>query len=439
MYSNIEVMKIMNSLIEFKNFVDEINEENGRLYKESILKKYKDYDSIKYYLNYVYNPYIITGISDRKLNKIICSNVEPSFIPNGINVCEVLDFIKEHNTGRDCDILTVQRFMKSLVSSKLISLFESIITKNLTIGVDVKTINRIMPNLIPEFNVQLANKYFEDPSRIEGHEFALTTKIDGGRIIAIKENGVVTFYTRQGQIYEGLVDLEKEMSEFMPDGICLDGEITLLDPGDLTSKDQYKQTMKITRAKGEKHGVKMLVFDYMPATVFRQQKSLPYFSYNMRRYNLEHIFNDHNYKYFNLLPILYCGTDISEITKWLNYNIEHGEEGVMINLTDAPYEFKRTWSLQKVKKMNDLDLEVIGFEEGTGRNQGRLGALIVEYKGNTVKVGSGYSDELREAIWWHKDEWLGRTIVVQYFEETQNAEGGISLRFPVYVDYRTDK
>ena len=89
--------------------------------------------------------------------------------------------------------------------------------------------------------------------------------------------------------------------------------------------------------------------------------------------------------------------------------------------------------------MNDLDLKCIGFEEGTNRHAGRLGALLVDYKGYTVKVGIGFSDELREEIWNNKDSWLGRTIVVQYFEETQNQQGGISLRFPVYIDYRTDK
>ena len=89
--------------------------------------------------------------------------------------------------------------------------------------------------------------------------------------------------------------------------------------------------------------------------------------------------------------------------------------------------------------MQDLDLEVVGFEEGTGRNEGRLGAILVKYKNNIVKVGSGFSDELRKEIWHDQNSWLGRTIVVKYFEETSNQNGGISLRFPVFVDWRDDK
>ena len=111
----------------------------------------------------------------------------------------------------------------------------------------------------------------------------------------------------------------------------------------------------------------------------------------------------------------------------------------MINITDALYEFRRTSVLLKCKKMSDLDLPLIGFEEGTGKNAGKLGAIIVDYKGNKVKVGSGFTDELREEIWKNQDIWLGRTIVVQYFEITTNQNGGISLRFPIYIDYRTDK
>jgi DNA ligase-1 len=94
----------------------------------------------------------------------------------------------------------------------------------------------------------------------------------------------------------------------------------------------------------------------------------------------------------------------------------------------------------KVKKMNTLDLEVIGYEEGSGRLKGTLGALLVRYKdGNTVKVGSGFTDELRALIWLEPLDMIGKIIEVQYFEETTNADGGISLRFPVFKDFRTDK
>lgn len=446
----------MQSLIEFKEFVDEVQQNNSRNYKLEVLKKYKENENIKRYLDFIYNPYKITGISEGKLYK------EVSMVVQGVtSMYELMDYLLVHNTGRDEDIAVIQQY-KDTLDIDYYEIFDSVVTKSLSLGVDTLSINKCMGNLIPVFSVQLANKYFDKPEVVEGKTFALTTKIDGGRIIAIKENGKVTFYTRQGQVYEGLVDLEKEMLEKLPDNICLDGEITLLDKGNLTSKDQYKETMKITRKKGEKHGVKMLVFDCMRAEEFRKQHcETPYF---IRRGDLLAWFGQHyieeglanssefneykftnniisflntKYTYFNILPILYEGSDINEITKWLNYNIDHGEEGVMINILDAPYSFKRTSDLLKVKKMLDIDLEVIGYEEGSGNFSGMLGAFLVRYKeGNIVKVGSGFSKELRQEIWKNPDAYIGKIISVQYFEETVNQQGGISLRFPVYLDLR---
>jgi DNA ligase-1 len=285
----------------------------------------------------------------------------------------------------------------------------------------------------------LANKYFDKPQYIEGKSFVITTKIDGGRIIAIKENGQVSFFTRAGQKYEGLVDLESEMLRFMPDNTCLDGEITLLDKGTLDSKEQYKETMKIVRTKDkEKHGIKMLVFDWMPASDFkRQQCDL---TYSLRRAHLDQMFHDSNFTYFETLPMLYAGSETSRITEILEEETAKGEEGIMINIMDALYEFKRTNNLLKVKKMQTMDLEIIDFEEGTGRLAGTLGAILVRYKnGNVVKVGSGFSDDLRASIWANRLLYLGVICEIQYFEETTNADGGESLRFPIFKDFRHDK
>jgi DNA ligase-1 len=60
--------------------------------------------------------------------------------------------------------------------------------------------------------------------------------------------------------------------------------------------------------------------------------------------------------------------------------------------------------------MDFLDLEVVGLEEGTGRNQGKLGAAIVEHKGYKVNVGSGFTDEEREKYWNNPNLLVGKTI-----------------------------
>lgn len=428
----------MNTIVHFKNFVNEINESNGRLYKQSVLKKYKDDRIIQRYLQIAFDPFKVFGISTKKLNKIVGGNV----INCIKSVFDLFDYLENHNTGSDADISICQEVLNIVSSNDREAgvILEALICKDLSIGCDAATINKEIPGLIPTFSVQLANKYFDKPAYVEGKTFAITTKIDGGRIIALKENGQVSFFTRAGQKYEGLVDLEDEMSRLMPDNICLDGEITLLVRGNLSSKEAYKQTMKIVRqtTNPEKHGIKMLVFDCMTAEEFKNQYCPN--DYTVRRADAELLFHQIDFQYFELLPILYRGSDTSKITELLEEEVVNGEEGIMINICDALYEFKRTNSLLKVKKMQTMDLEIIGFEEGTGRLAGTLGAILVRYRdGNVVKVGSGFSDEIRTLIWTEPSDFLGKIVEIQYFEETTNADGGESLRFPIFKDFRPDK
>lgn len=427
----------MRTLQHFNNFVKEITSSNSRLHKQAVLQKYKDDEVVKRYLQICFDPYQVYGISTKKLNKTV--KVSSGYMIE--SVFALFEYLEENNTGTDIDICVCREVLDGVSSwdTAAAELLEKLICKDLSIGCDVKTINKEIPGLIPEFNVQLANKYFDKPAVVEGKKFAITTKIDGGRIIALKENGQVSFFTRAGQKYEGLVDLEEEMSRLMPDNTCLDGEITLRDRGNLSSKEAYKETMKIVRTKDkEKHGIKMLVFDAMSVNNFKSQKcDIPY---SARRTYVEQMFAVLEPEYFELLSLLYVGDDTSKITEILEEQVTNGEEGIMINLYDAPYEFKRTNNLLKVKKMQTMDLEIIDFEEGDGRLSGTLGAILVRYKnGNVVKVGSGFSDQLRKEIWQNRDAHLGTICEIQYFEETTNADGGESLRFPIFKDFRHDK
>ena len=428
----------MKTLIHFNDFVDEMVVSASRKHKQDVLTKYKDDEVIKQYLKIAYDPYIVFGISTKKLSKM----ARPLDWFHAATVFELFDYLTTHNTGTLEDVAACQEmlFCAAELDGTLECLLSDLICKDLSIGCDAKTINSVMPDLIPQFSCMLAEKYFDKPERVEGKRFALTTKIDGGRIIALKENGSVSFYTRAGQRYEGLVDLEKDMTELLPDGICLDGEITLLNNKGIPSKEAYKQAMKITRKDGEKHGVKMLVFDFMSAEQFRNQYCPS--DWSARRTTVEAIFGcaKQPLKYFELLPVLYCGTDTTMITKFLDEAIADDQEGVMINICDAPDGFKRTTNLLKVKKMQTMDLQIVGFEEGSGKYANTLGAILVRYKnGNVVKVGSGFTDWLRSEVWNNRSKYLDVICEIQYFEETTNQDGGESLRFPIFKDFRYDK
>ena len=111
----------------------------------------------------------------------------------------------------------------------------------------------------------------------------------------------------------------------------------------------------------------------------------------------------------------------------------------MINKLKCGYEFKRTKNLLKVKAMSTMDLRVIAFEEGDGAFEGMLGATVVKYKGNEVRVGSGFTQDMRAEVWNNQDKYKNVIAEIQYFEVTKNEEGKESLRFPVFKGWRFDK
>ena len=91
--------------------------------------------------------------------------------------------------------------------------------------------------------------------------------------------------------------------------------------------------------------------------------------------------------------------------------------------------------LQKYKDFHDVDLKIERLLEGTGKHSGKLGSVVVCFNGVEVNVGSGFSDELREKIWSHREKFVGRMIEVRYQEVTPDG----SLRFPTFVCFRNDK
>ena len=431
----------MRTLMHFRDFVNEIMESNSRLHKQAVLKKYKDDEVVKKYLQIAFDPFKIYGIAAKKLHKEISGHT--GFLDDLV-VFDLFGHLEKYNTGTTAEIVECQLALDYVASRDMecAELLEKLICKDLSIGCDSKTINKEIPGLIPQFACQLAQKYFDNPAKLEGKTFAITTKLDGFRLIAIKDSsGEVKFYSRVGQLIEGLIEIEAEMKEFMPCNFALDGELTISNYFEMPSKDAYKAASKIIRLKGDapKTGLTYRVFDCMTADEFQAQKCDK--TYDERRAVLDTFADRVDLKHIEVLPVLYIGDDTSEVITWLNKVTANGGEGVMLNLASAEYVWGRTWNLMKVKKFTSLDLEVIDVEEGSRRLSGTLGAIHVRYKdGNIVKVGSGFSDEERKLFWNSPDLILNKVVEVKYFEESQNADGSYSLRFPTWCsNIRIDK
>lgn len=415
---------------EVINILNELKNNSGNNLIE-ILNNNSKNELLKKVLYFVYNPFITTGLSNKKIKKQVSLDLNSSD-----NIEDIFSYLESNSTGKDCDIAYVQNFINKQ-PKEYKEIYEQIFTKELKLGITSKTINKVWKNLIPEFDIMLAEKYMDRIDELERNkpQIIITQKLDGIRCVGIVNNNNVKLYSRQGKLIIGLLDIEGEMKKL--ENGCYDGEL-LLNQDNLSSKDLYRETVTIVNSKNiNKQNIIFNVFDYFTIEDFiNKSNKVPCY---LRKNKINSIIN--GFKWITPVPILYEGNfDNNIVQKELNKQISLEHEGIMVNISNATYENKRTKNILKVKAMQDCDLKIIGFEEGTGKNKGTLGSLIVDYKGNKVGVGSGLTQEDRDKIWNNQKDYLNKICEIQYFEETQNKkDNSLSLRFPVFLRMRFDK
>lgn len=391
-----------------------------------------------------------TGISTKKYDK--WEDSDSMFIdesknpPKETTLEDIFSYLEVHNSGRDEDVRYIRTFGNVWCEDEEDKEFyKRIICKDYPIGVDAKSLNKIVPNFIPVWDVCLCNKYYDKPSLVDGsREFAIGTKIDGCRCVAVKENGNVRLISRQGKAWLGLIDVEEDIKNINADNFVFDGELTVDDFMKYPSNDVYKMTTKIISTKDEyKKGITLNVFDMLSLDDWYNQTCTQ--PYSVRHENLKNTLNKTKYNHLNFVDDIYVGKDPSKIEELMKGIVrEEDWEGLVIKFTDSFYSWKRTNDWLKVKAFDEMDLIIKDIEEGTNANQGRLGALICEIEHPTLghieaKVGSGYSEDERIRLWSMKDKLIGRVISVQYFEQTVNEKTNVkSLRFPVFLELKEE-
>jgi DNA ligase-1 len=420
--------------MEIIKILKELSNSSGN-HLQDILKENENNEDLKDLLFFLYNPYIITGLSSKKINKVLNIKDRKSEYNTFKDICE---YLKVNYTGKDENIAVVQNFIKNQ-PIEYQEIYKKIFTKELKLGITAKTVNKVWGHFIPDFNVMLAEKYWDRLNELEKEnpKIILTQKLDGIRCLGVVNNKNVILYSRQGQMIEGLKDIENELSK-CENGIY-DGEL-LKNDINKHSKDIYRDTVTIVNSKQDyKKNIIFNVFDYCSDTedfyidnndekcIYRKERAADII--------------DNKFQWIKTVPIIYYGNyDKELVLKELDNQIKLGHEGLMLNYADKYYKCNRNRYILKIKKMQSADLKIIGFEEGNGKNKNTLGNLIVNYKGFNVGVGSGFTDEDREYIWKHKQEVLGTIVEISYFEETNNKkDNSLSLRFPVFKRFRNDK
>lgn len=404
----------MQTVLEILKQVEQTSSRND---KETILYKYKNNELLKQVLEYTYNPYKVYGIGKKAFKKVKLQSTQQVFT----DILSLLDYLLEHNTGSDADKLEINKFLAQF-DDETQEWYKRIILKDLKIGTTEKTINKVFSNLIPVFNVALAEPFERLYDLV-----VVEPKMDGVRAIGVKLNGKTNLFTRNGKQIEGFNDVIIELNALDVDNCVFDGELMGSD---------YKDTMTKVFRKTEDKTSNYHMFDIMTYEEFQEGKSWE--TLDVRKTTLKRVLKESNTKYLKYvheMAILDYPT-IEQINELTKQAIALGYEGTMVKKVDSFYQCKRTYDWQKAKEFFSDEFIIIGFEEGDGKYKGTLGKVIIDVDGTKVGVGSGFTDEERKDIWDNQDLYLGMQIEVQYQEKI--AKTG-SLRFPTVKSIRYDK
>ena len=435
---------------EIARAIYEIQATPGRNGKLALLGQYESLPGFKETMRFVYDPYIRTGIADKKLIKGMHDAKNKQ-----LTVYDTIEYFETNQTGTDDDVYFAWLFINAQETDQAKDLAFAIITKNLKIGVTDTSLNKVYgADFIPRIGCMLGVPYPENKHKVKGPLIA-TEKLDGIRRILVKEKGKCRLYSRSGIEDEGLVEIIEE-ARYLPDNTVYDGELLAI--GTYENSIALRQaTNSIANRKGIRTGVLFNIFDIIPIDEFKRGAS-KYTALN-RKVLLGSMFGDegvqylrddwakllvafdlgHKFRTIKAVPILGVVSTDEEITELVAPIWERGGEGIMLNTFEGCYELKRSNSLLKVKYVESMDLKVVDMLEGTNKYKGMMGALVVDYKGYRVGVGSGFSDEERQRFWDNPEEIIGKTIEVDTFGESKDQLGNVSLNCPIYKEVRYDK
>ena len=313
--------------------------------------------------------------------------------------------------------------------------YRRILIKDLRCGTGAKLINKVQADTIPLFGCMLAHDGAKHPKKIAG-ECYVEYKYDGVRVIAIVQNGSATLHSRNGKLLENFPHIEESLSKPEFEGLVFDGEVM---------SDDFQSLMKqVHRKEGaQTQDAYLALFDMITLKEFNAGGTI--LNARERRTRLTTIrpLFDDNIKLVDVTLVNFDTAEgQAEFNKLNKTALDEGYEGLMIKPIKDGYKCKRSHAWLKIKPFIEVTLKVVDLEEGTGKNEGLLGALVVEGEDDgkffSLNVGSGLTDENREQIWANQDKVIGQLVEIRADAATQSqdADDVWSLRFPRFKTFR---
>ena len=359
-------------------------------------------------------------------------------------VSHITGFINRSVTGNAARS-SVDKMMKQATQQEWNGWYRRILIKDLRCGVSEKTINKVVAKKYPKYAIPIFGCQLAHDSN--GHEGKLTgqklieVKLDGVRVITVVyPDGCVDQFSRNGKEllnFTHIKDQLKRVASSFKEPIVLDGEVM-----SSSFQDLMKQVHRKTNVQSD--DAILNLFDVLPLADF--EKGVCDTPQEHRSKWLQEWVKVHELKLPNVASV---GQELVDLAteegqrkfKEINQKaIDGGFEGIMIKDPESIYETKRTTSWLKLKPFIEVSLEVVDVEEGTGRNLGKLGALVARGidDGRTIQVnvGSGFSDSDRDEFWNNCADIVGHMVEVRADAITQNQDGSYSLRFPRFICFR---
>ena len=416
-----------------QELVDELNSSNSTLDKTAVLSKevYND-QFIKDVFVATYNPFVKYGVTPANLKKNpeLCS-------PNNYDLFELLDKLSNRElTGHDA-ISAVNGFIQDYVWYE--ELIHNIFDRNLKTRTTSSIINKVHKKLIPTFDVTLAKKYEDHMKKVNFDKdvWYASRKLDGLRCVAIIDaDGTVEMKSRTGIMFNTLQLVIDELKKLNLTSVVFDGEICIVDED---GNEDFAAILKLYNKKDFTiPNPRYKMFDMISLEEFNAKKGNQTLGSRISQLKAN-VPENNDFLSFVEQTIV---TDEDHLNELRDKAKELGWEGMMIR-KDEGYEGKRSDRLLKCKLFIDAeyyvkavvfgDMRVI-VEDDDGKTkevtEEMLSKVIIEHKGYEVGVGSGFSIDERRYYYEHPEEIVGKQITVQYFEETINQKGEISLRFP---------
>lgn len=421
--------------------IQELEADNSRLAKEAILAREAAAGNTELFdgVRLALSPYTTFGV--KKVPKH--SGPDGQGLP-WVAFLELAHLLSTRQlTGNDAKD-AIELALSASTGAQWNDWYRRILIKDLRCGVSEKTVNKVLKGTtiepVPVFECMLAHDGANHEKKVTGVKL-LEPKLDGVRCITIVDYNARTVvqYTRNGKVLENFSHIADSLLAIIDDlgrSYVLDGEVV---------SSSFQTLMKQVHRKDDVQAsdARLMLFDMVPLIEFQEGKST---LGQRRRTNLLKSFKSVFDRCGHVDIISQTEVNLDEMVGEVQFKafnketVEAGFEGIMIKDPNALYECKRSTSWLKQKPFIEVSLEVVNVEEGTGRNVGKLGALVCsgqdDGKDILVNCGSGFSDDDRAEFWDSRDSLPGQIVEVRADAVTQNQDGTYSLRFPRFLRFR---